>query len=130
MSTRAPITVVDSNAANVVFTPVGISNDWEVFANRPDGRSDLQSIIALRFREPSNQGQPTRVDVKIRILTTKVDGNGNTVKDQVNMFEGTWTLAPNSTTQTRADLLAETESMLSNAMLVDLVENLTEVYGA
>jgi len=130
MSALAPIAILDGKATPVsqTFTPVGVMNGWQAYALRPSGRNDLASFVMLRFRESGSAGQPARIDAKIKYLTTMVDVDGNTVKKLSCMSEHTFTLAPNSETSHREDILALAANLLANAQVVDLIENLIPPY--
>lgn len=131
MATLAPIVVNDgadtplSHTLNPIGRPSG--SGWDFFVERINGVPELQNELRLRTRQPSQAGQPYRVDLTfINVDTKTVDGEE--VLDNQNRVDVTFTLARGGTEQFRKDLRTMLINALDDAIVSAAVDNLENTW--
>lgn len=131
MPSRTSIAIQDGAATPLThtFTPIGkpSGSEYEYYVNRVNGSALFQEEIRLRVQQPTKKDQPYRVNVVVIDPTTKlVDGVAEL--DFQNRFDGTFTFAPNGTTQSRKDLRVLIQDLFGEAVAIGLCDNLESIF--
>lgn len=134
MSAIANIVVPDaaSTPVNHTFTPVSVQGNtarWkEAAASLPVGYWSLTQEL----RAPVNGNGVYRYTLDLGIPTTKTytdpGGNSVTVVDYVNRAQVTFLLADRGVLQSRKDIRKLLVGILNDALAIDQIEGLNNVY--
>jgi hypothetical protein len=131
MPSRTSIAIQDGAATPLThtFTPVGkpAGSEYEYFVNRTNGSASFQEEIRIRVQQPSKKDQPYRVTVVVLDPTVKVVDSVNELDFQ-NRADLSFTIAQNSTTQSREDLRVLIADLLGDNMLLGVLDNLESIY--
>lgn len=132
MPVRNPIAIQDGATTPVThtFSPIGkpAGSEYEVFTNRANGVASFQEEVRIRVQQPTKKGQPYRVSAIMVLPTTKVV-DGDTVLAFQNRADLALTLSPDSTTQSREDLRVLLADLITDAIMVGVVDQLESIYG-
>lgn len=130
MPQLASITLTDgkSTPASHVFAPVTSNGSAAKLANRaasiPQGFESLEVLV----RDPGKNTKAAYTIAGSMNLPTVATTEGLEKVVRNSKFEFTFRLAPDSTLQDRKDILALAASLMSNATMKSVVENVEPLY--